>query len=276
MTVGARLSNSAAARMNARCDTRGPCDAHVRRWPPHLAGDAKLPLGELLSQLLEWLPRQSGLKWPSYATPAPPTFSVSAQVQELGLFARRPIGIAVADSLCARRVFTRANLEVLQPTMRALGVQLKEHELPLEVSKQPMEALLATVPSFTEEERVVNETRANFGYNLDRHRRVQTHIIARSVVSRMQGDMAAYSYKEQNSTKLRLRNINAEFERLLGALWSDVCCPWDLRPPTFNAIGSNRCFTRVHESHRLARTIARTGSPSAREPSTRLSRRARR
>ena len=38
----------------------------------------------------------------------------------------------------------------------------------------------------------------------------------------MQGDMAAYSYKEQNSTKLRLRNINAEFERLLGALWSDV------------------------------------------------------
>ncbi|KAL1495919.1 hypothetical protein AB1Y20_014561 [Prymnesium parvum] len=180
--------------------------------------DAKLPLGVLLEKLMEWLPQQRGLKWPAYISPAVSTFPVSADVLELGLFARRPIGVAVSDSACDLRKLERANLQVLQPTMTQLGIHYQETDLPLDISRQPMKELLAMKPGFTEEEKVVNETRASFGYNLENHRRVQTHIIAKSVVSRMQKDMAAFSFKEQNSTKLRVRDINKEFERLLGAL----------------------------------------------------------
>ena len=199
----------------------GSDDAKIWRAKPldgATDGADQLPLGALLEGLLDWLPRQQALTWPSYTPTPAPTFPVTNTVQELGLFARRPIGLAVADSSCSRRVFDKARLAVLQPAMRQLKVDLKAEDLPLEVSRQPLRAVLEMTPSFTEEEKVVVETREQFGFNISQHKRVQTHIIARSVIERIQGDMATYSKSQQSSTKLRLREVGVQFETLLGSL----------------------------------------------------------
>lgn len=201
----------------------GSDDAKIWRAKPLEPAEeeeGELPLGLLLDGLREWLPQQPSLKWPEYSPCQAPLFPVTARVCEQGLFARRPLGVAISDCACSSRQFERAELALLRPAMAAVGLQMEEGTLPLDISRQPMGPLLAVTPSYTEEERVAQETRERFGYKLERHKRVESHIIARGVVGRMQEDMAAYSQQTASSTKVRLVHINSKLEaELLG-----LCC----------------------------------------------------